>query len=426
LTAYYLICQYYNLPPDYLRVPREVVWWALRVAGVEEWIVKVIQAMYDEVTTAVRLRDGDSKEFGVKVGVHQGSVLSPLLFTIVLEALSKEFRCGLPWELLYADDLDLMAESEEELMEKFHVWKSGMEDKGLRVNMGKTKIMVIHPEPAQSRKPSGKWPCGVCGKGVGSNSILCPLCGKWIHKRCSGVKGSLESCKNFQCEKCMRGVASAGVTVSKPKYASDGLEYVDSFCYLGDMLSAGGGAEEAVRCRVRCAWGKFKELLPIITSRGTSLIVKGKIYKACVQTVMIYGSETWAMKVEDSHKLERTEASMMRWMCGVSLKKRLPTEELRRRLNIDCVSDVVRRGRLRWFGHVERKDSEWVKKCMDFKVDGCVGRGRPKKTWLECVNADMIKLGIRELAQDRSKWRSAVHGKRPNCGNTEKRTLNDR
>ena len=90
----------------------------------------------------------------------------------------------------------------------------------------------------------------------------------------------------------MLGVASARVTVSKPKYASDGLEYVDSFCYLGDMLSAGGGAEEAVRCRVRCAWGKFKELLPIITSRGTSLIVKGKIYKACVQSVMIYGSET--------------------------------------------------------------------------------------------------------------------------------------
>ena len=84
-----------DLEKAFDRVPREVVWWALRVVGVDEWIVKVIQAMYDEVTTAVRLRDGDSKEFGVKVRVHQGSVLSPLLFTIVLEALSKEFRCGL-------------------------------------------------------------------------------------------------------------------------------------------------------------------------------------------------------------------------------------------------------------------------------------------------------------------------------------------
>ena len=59
--------------------------------------------------------------------VHQCSVLSPLLFVIVLEELSKKFRVGLPWELLYADDLAIIAESEEELIEKIQCWKSGME-----------------------------------------------------------------------------------------------------------------------------------------------------------------------------------------------------------------------------------------------------------------------------------------------------------
>ena len=103
----------------------------------------------------------------------------------------------------------------------------------------------------------------------------------------------------------------------------------------------------------------------------------------------MYGSETWVMKVEDTQKLERTEASMMRWMCGVTLKQRLSNELLRRRLGIDCVSDVVRRGRLRWFGHVERKGNEWVRKCMDVKVVGNAGRGRPRKSWMECVNDDM-------------------------------------
>ena len=121
-----------------------------------EWIVKAIQPMYDGATTAVRLRDGASKEFGVKVGVYQGFVFSPLLFTIVLEALSREFRCSLPWELLYADDLDLMAESEDKLMEKFELWRSGLEDKGLRVNMDKTKILVCRAKPVQSGKPSGR------------------------------------------------------------------------------------------------------------------------------------------------------------------------------------------------------------------------------------------------------------------------------
>ena len=67
-------------------------------------------------------------------------------------------------------DLDPMAESEDKLMEKFELWRSGMEDKGLRDNMDITKILVC--------RASGKWLCGVCGKGVGRNSILCTQCGK--------------------------------------------------------------------------------------------------------------------------------------------------------------------------------------------------------------------------------------------------------
>jgi len=65
-----------------------------------------------------KMHDKLSDEFEVKVGVHQGSVLSPLLFIIVVEALSKSCRSGLPWELLYPDDLAIVAESEESLMEK--------------------------------------------------------------------------------------------------------------------------------------------------------------------------------------------------------------------------------------------------------------------------------------------------------------------
>ena len=117
------------------------------------------------------------------------------------------------------------------------------------------------------------------------------------------------------------------------------------------MFGAGGGVAKAVRCLVRCAWGKFNELMPILTMKGTSLKVKGKIYKACVQSVMMNGSETWALMVEDTQKLKRTETSMMRRLCGVSLKRHLSNEALRGKLGIDCVSDLVRHSRLRWFGH---------------------------------------------------------------------------
>ena len=83
-------------------MPREVVCWALSKLRVDEWLVRVIQVMYERVSTAVKLGEEESDAFPVKVGVHQGSVLSPLLFIIVhvFKALSTEFRTGGPWELL--------------------------------------------------------------------------------------------------------------------------------------------------------------------------------------------------------------------------------------------------------------------------------------------------------------------------------------
>jgi len=104
-------------------VPREVISWAMRKLGVEEWLVSAVTSMYARAKTVVRTVNGNSKGFEVKVGMHQGSALSPLLFVIAMEAISREFRVALPWELLYADDLAVIAESEEELIKRLNEWK---------------------------------------------------------------------------------------------------------------------------------------------------------------------------------------------------------------------------------------------------------------------------------------------------------------
>ena len=172
------------------------------------------------------------------------------------------------------------------------------------------------------------------------------------------------------------------------------LEYVDKFCYLGDTIAATGGAEQASCARTQRAWGKFREHSQFLTSSGVSLKLKGKIYRTCVQTAMTYGSETWPMKVVDEERLSRCENSMVRWMCGVSLKKRLSTAKLREWLGIESVLDVVRLGRLRWFGHVERKPGgDPVKECQSLLVEGKRGRGRGKKKWRQCVDDDMYVCG---------------------------------
>ena len=182
-----LYMAFVDLEKAFDRVPRKVIWWALRKLGIEEWIVRLVQGMYPNARSLVRVGEGFRKGFEVKVGVDQGSVLSPLLFIIVLEALSCEFRAGVPWEDLYADDLVIIADSLEECVRRLLIWKEAIEKKGLRVNAGKTKVMICGTG-LDLLQSSGEYPCAVCRTGVGNNSIYCNGCKLLLHKKCSGLQ----------------------------------------------------------------------------------------------------------------------------------------------------------------------------------------------------------------------------------------------
>ena len=244
----HLYFAFVDLEKAFDRVPRKVIWWALRKAGVDEWIVKVVQCMYDGFTSRIRVNDSFSNSIEVKVGVHQGSVLSPLLFIIVLEALSREFRTGCPWELFYADDLVIAAETPELLEEKLSAWKLNFELKGLRVNMGKTKVMISGPKLNILKD---RHPCGVCRKGTGANSICCSGCSHWVHHGCSNVKGRLVEDPNFKCRRCLGNARPIGARPAvELKVGDDVLDIVNDFCYLGDIICAGDGCERAIVTRV--------------------------------------------------------------------------------------------------------------------------------------------------------------------------------
>ena len=171
---------------DLERVPRKELRWAFRVLGVPEWLITVVQAMYEGARSRARVNTSFSEEFEVRVGVHQGSVLSPLLFIIVLEAPSCEFRVGCLWEMLHADDLVILGETFEGLMTKTTVWKNGLESKGLMLNIGKTKVTILERD-LHTLQTSGKYRCAVCRKGVRKNSIFCSGCSFWVHKKYSDI-----------------------------------------------------------------------------------------------------------------------------------------------------------------------------------------------------------------------------------------------
>jgi len=82
---------------------------------------------------------------------------------------------------------------------------------------------------------------------------------------------------------------------------------------------------------------------------------------------MLHGSETWPVGKENE---------VVRWMCGIKVKDEVPSKELRERLGLDDIISVRQQNRLRWYGHVLRKENDWVKKCMEYEVDGARPKGR--------------------------------------------------
>ena len=121
-----LFTTFVDLKKAYDRERRDLVYWSLRKRKVPE----------------KRTAHDKTGQFEIEVGLHQGSGLSPFLFTIVLDTISEECRNGLSWELLFADDLAIIADSEVDLQRRWLKWQIGMESKGLKVSTRKTEVMV--------------------------------------------------------------------------------------------------------------------------------------------------------------------------------------------------------------------------------------------------------------------------------------------
>ncbi|KAK3508337.1 hypothetical protein QTP70_022081 [Hemibagrus guttatus] len=124
----------------YDRVPREELWYCMRKSGV----VRVVQDMYERSRTVVRCAVGQTEEFKVEVGLHQGSALSPFLFAMVMDQLSEEVRQESPWTMMFADDIVICSESREQVEENLERWRFALERRGMKVSCSKTEYMCVN------------------------------------------------------------------------------------------------------------------------------------------------------------------------------------------------------------------------------------------------------------------------------------------
>ena len=177
----------------------------------------------------------------------------------------------------------MIADTLEECITKLKAWKNGMENRGLRVNMKKT-IFMISGAGLDVLRDSGAFPCVVCRSGVGANSISCSQCKLWVQKKCCGIKGRLNVTPDYVYPRCLDQARPIdGRPITQVEVDGTLLDVEANFCYFGDMLSAGGGCALAIATRCSTAWGKFRKLLPIPTSKHVSPSTRGKVFSACIR-----------------------------------------------------------------------------------------------------------------------------------------------
>ncbi|KAK3540827.1 hypothetical protein QTP86_002365 [Hemibagrus guttatus] len=341
-----LHCVFVDLEKAYDRVPREELWYCMRKSGVAEKYVRVVQDMYERSRTVVRCAVGQTEEFNVEVGLHQGSALSPFLFAIVMDQLSEEVRQESPWTMMFADDIVICSESREQVEENLERWRFALERRGMKVSRSKTEYMCVN-----EREGSGT-------------------------------------------------VRLQGEEVKK----------VQEFKYLGSTVQSNGECGKEVKKRVQAGWNGWRKVSGVLCDQKISARIKGKVYRTVVRPAMLYGLETVSLRKRQESELEVAELKMLRFSLGVTRLDRIRNEYIRGTAHVGRLGDKVREARLRWFGHVQRRDSEYIgRRMLDMGLPGRRQRGRPKRRYMDGINEDMKLVGARvEDAEDRDRWREMI------------------
>ena len=188
------------------------------------------------------------------------------------------------------------------------------------------------------------------------------------------------------------------------------IKEVESFCCLGDVLDREGGNERAVRARVAAAWKKWREISSLLCNGGIPLKHRAGVYESCVRSVMTYGSESWAMTGKLESIVQLCDRRMLRSMARVSLRDRVPSSEVLTRCGLKDIAVVMKRNRLRWYGHVmRREEGDPLKMVRDVNAPGTRPRGRPKKTWNATIKEDLRGTGVSQSdTQERTNWREII------------------
>jgi len=137
------------------------------------------------------------------------------------------------------------------------------------------------------------------------------------------------------------------------------LKRMDKFKYLGLTVAEDGNLDDETMHRVQAGWKNWRKMSGVLCDQRINVKIKGRVYKTVARPAMMYGAETWPVK-KRQEKLEVAEMKMLRWMCGVTKMDKIMNERIRGTTKVVEISRKIQERRLQWFGHVKRREEEYV------------------------------------------------------------------
>jgi hypothetical protein len=355
----------------YDSIERPALFAIMEEFGFPKKLINLTKATLTDTKCKVLIQNITSEPFDITTGLRQGDKLSTILFNLALEKVIRAMTIN--WNgtifntskqlVAFADDADLIGRGTVAIKEMFVEMEKEAEPIGLNVSEDKTKYLTL------DRKH---------GSRIGQN-----------------------------------------ITIDEYNF-----EVVQSFKYLGSIVNVDNDIEEEVKTRLsqgnRCFYALKHLFRNTLVSRNTKL----RLYKTLIRPIVMYACETWSLTQKQEAYFNCFERRVLRSICGPINEQgrwRIRTNrELTEIFGEETILGAIKSARLRWAGHVARMDeSRMPKKALERVFDNNRARGRPRKRWLDGVEEDTKKLGVREwssLSQDRVRWRTVVESAKTRLG----------
>ena len=385
------------------RVPRELLWMILSKFGVPEKLISLLKALHNDFKVKFTI-DEVTQTLECIIGVKQGDILGPILFTFFIAAVMITWRaqCNIPacifrskmdvtltgrsyraygeefpmQDLEYADDTAVIFDSRDNLVE------------GVRNIMSQFARfgMEVHSGPIEPRDDS-------------KSEILF----------CSKPPCLYEDPDTYD------NADLSDVIVGENRY----IPIVDEFMYLGSMVTRDCSDEADVNRRIQKAGNAFGSLRKcLFSSTQVTHKMKGIVYHTFILPILLYGAECWSLTEHLLNKIRSFHHRCVRSMCRVNRfhtrVHRITMVELLRRLSISSIDTYICRQQLRWAGHVVRMPwTRLPRKMLSSWVRSKRPRGAPRYTYGRSLYKSLRKVGIEVnqwhlMASDKFMWRNII------------------